>query len=110
MPLRIFGNMSAPANTGNWATIASLLPAGANINANDLNYAHDGALFLEVQATVILRYGNGNATMAGVTGGSDFAEMTLLTGRAYMFDELNPHRAWVRSSAATAATFALWSA
>ena len=110
MPLRIFGNMSAPANTGNWATIGSLLPAGANIVANDLNFAHDGAVYIEVQATTILRYGNGNATMAGVTAGSDFAEMTLLTSRVYMFDDLRPDRAWVRSGAASAATFSMWSA
>jgi hypothetical protein len=110
MPLRIFGNMSAPANTGNWASIASLLPSGANATANDLNFAHDGAIYLEVQATVLLRYGTANAAMSGVTGGSDFAEMTLLTGRVYMFDELRPDRAWVRSSTTSAATFSVWSA
>jgi hypothetical protein len=102
--------MSAPANTGNWATIASLLPAGANIVANDLNFAHDGAIYLEAQNNIILRYGTGNATMAGVTGGSDFAEMTIIAGRTYMFDDLRPDRAWVRSADATARTFAMWSA
>ena len=110
MPLRIFGNMTAPANSGNWATIASLLPAGANIVANDLNFAHDGAIYLECQNTIVLRYGTGSATMSGLTGGSDFAEITIAAGRQYMLDDLRPDRAWVRSADATARTFSMWSA
>ena len=110
MPLRIFGNMTAPANSGNWATIASLLPAGANIVANDLNFAHDGAIYLETQNNLILRYGNGTAAMTGVTVGSDVSEMTIIAGRQYMLDDLRPDRAWVRSADATARTFSMWSA
>lgn len=104
MPLRIFGNMTAPANSGSFTQISTLMPAGANAAANNLTVGSESTFFLEAQNLLVMRYG-ANATG---TGGSDFAEMTIFAGKVYEFRGFSPSMAYIRSGDATARTFSLW--
>ena len=106
MPLRIFGNMSAPANSGNFTQISSLMPTGATATANNLTVGSESTFFMEVQNNLVMRYGSA----ATGTGGSDYAEMTIIAGKIYEFRGFSPTSAYIRSADATARTFALWQA
>jgi hypothetical protein len=104
MPLRIFGNMTAPVSGSNFAQVSALMPAGTDAAVNNLTAGTESTYFLEAQNTLVMRYG-ANATG---TGGSAFAEMTILTGRIYEFRGFSPTNAWIRSADTTARLFSLW--
>lgn len=106
MPLRIFGNMSAPANTGSFTQISTLMPSGANAAANNLTVGSESTFFMEAQNNLVMRYGSA----ATGTGGSDFTEMTIIAGRIYEFRGFAPTSAYIRSADASARTFSLWQA
>lgn len=106
MPLRIFGNMTAPANSGSFTQISTLMPTGTTAAGNNLTVGSESTFFMEAQFTLVMRYGSA----ATGTGGSDFAEMTILAGKIYEFRGFSPTNAYIRSGDATPRAFSLWQA
>jgi len=108
--LRMLGNLTVNASSGNWSQLSAAQPSGANAAANNLIWSPTGTVFFEVQATTLLHYGSaahGTGTTASGTAGSDYSEMTLLTGRIYNFTGLDPRLFFFRAST-TATTAAMW--
>jgi len=108
--LRVIGNITVNISSGNWVQLSAAIPTNATAVGNNIVWAPTGTVFFEVQATSILHYGHsghGTTATASGTAGTDYAEMTLLTGRVYNFTGMDPKLFFIRSAAA-ATTAAMW--